>query len=256
MDGGDAAYLWAPVTVEEVGNILERSGYYRLSEIEPSQLDLAIPASAVVDDPWLLESGAGAGDAGITQSSLLPVRAPTGSYEDKTLEHVSEHVRPRTTAPLQLTAAWESTPNQVENHNNRIGLQNAIYNGVGQLVWAIPDSVPTAGGDSVPKADVVAYFNAHHHVKIKAGSKVLTAGFDNFFTLSNNTNYYINMTEAAQTGGAFSDGASVTIELASNIPSRSELADEAYQANTPNIGSGPANKTWKTDGSGVAGWRD
>ena len=50
---GDAQYLWATVTIVEVGNIQNFSDYFRISEEVPSGLDVDLPYTAIANPPWV-----------------------------------------------------------------------------------------------------------------------------------------------------------------------------------------------------------
>ena len=76
---GDAAYVWAPASWVEVGDVgpVDEGNWWRLSEYEPSDLDLRIPAADVVDPPWVLDDGSNVTEAlkdaiqGANEDSLL-----------------------------------------------------------------------------------------------------------------------------------------------------------------------------------------
>ena len=78
---GDAAYLWATVSIAEVGDVggwgASHGGYYRLSSEVPSGLDVDLPYTAIGNAPWVRTDG----------SNVTPelVEAIQGSNEDEDL---------------------------------------------------------------------------------------------------------------------------------------------------------------------------
>ena len=242
--GTDAAYLYMPVTLDEVGDLSEAGSYYRISVEEPSGLAVSLPPESIISPPWLR-----------TDATNRPADVPTptlnqqtklllSSLRAATIEHLAQHFRPQTTGPTRVTATWETSSTDIDS--GEMGFQNVLLNGIAQLFWKIPAAVPVAGsGDTLPRADIVQYFTAHHNVVVYTISTVLTAKVTYFFTQGGV--HFINIAEAALTGPAFADGNTVTVELESNIPSRAQIADQAYQASATNVagGGGAAGKVWK-----------
>ena len=57
---GDAAFLWATATWDEVNDIpdvVDYGNYFKIAEYEPTDLDLRIPASDILDPPWIRTDG-------------------------------------------------------------------------------------------------------------------------------------------------------------------------------------------------------
>ena len=159
-----------------------------------------------------------------------------GDWGTATVEHLNEHVVPKTTGPTNVTATWETG---VIDAAGKIGWQNVLTNGVGTLEWQIPASVPVQGGGTIPRADVTAYFNSHHTINVAVGSAVIKGPIQNFSLLSGR--YYItigdsigtpNRKAATQTGTP-ADGATAVVQLDSSIPTKDEIADEALKVNIP-----------------------
>ena len=74
LDGtGDAAYVWAPATWVEVGDVgpQDEGDWWRLSTFEPSDLDIRLPAGDVIDPPWPRADGALLTDADVTGQTAL-----------------------------------------------------------------------------------------------------------------------------------------------------------------------------------------
>ena len=227
---GDAQYLWATATIAEVGDIENFGDYYRISHQAPSGLDVDLPHTAISDPPWIEWPTTLADD--ITQTSKILVDTATGRHE-ATVSHFSEHVRPQTTEARIATSNWMFDGSNITQADAKIGIVNSPIGGIMQLAWSIPANVPLSDGTTLPKSDVVAYFNQHHEVDIYSGSYVIKGNITSFF-ISLGV-HYINLSGAIITGSAPADGASINIKLQSNIPSRPQIADQAYKANSPNI---------------------
>ena len=242
--GTNGAYLWMPVTIDEVGDLQDTNGYYRIALEAPSGLDVKLPSTAIVAPPWLRTDASNRPSDVPTPTLNQQTKLLLSSLRAATIEHLAQHFRPQTTGPTRVTATWETSSTDIDS--GEMGFQNVLLNGIAQLFWKIPAAVPVAGsGDTLPRADIVQYFTAHHNVVVYTISTVLTAKVTYFFTQGGV--HFINIAEAALTGPAFADGNTVTVELESNIPSRAQIADQAYQASATNVagGGGAAGKVWK-----------
>ena len=63
---GDAAYVWHTATwdeVDEIPDVVDYGNYFLIAAEEPSHLDLRIPATDVLDPPWVRTDGSNIGDA-------------------------------------------------------------------------------------------------------------------------------------------------------------------------------------------------
>ena len=184
----------------------------------------------------------------ITQSTDLLL----ADWGDVSVEHLNEHIVPKTTAPTDVTGTWETASATIINKNGTIGWLNTIVNGVGTLQWALPDSVPVQGGGTIPAADVIDYFNQHHSINLSFGSVVIKGPLQNFADLRSLSGYVtITIGDntkcitpprtdpricAVQTGTIndnTDDGAAVAIGLQSDLVDRDEFAETAFKANIP-----------------------
>ena len=193
-----------------------------------------------LDEKWLRLDGSNAtGTTAITQTSEIPVRSATGTYEDKTIGHLSEHFTPRTTSPFQVSATWDNTANKVIADSDKIGIQNQLQNGAMQLVWGMSANPSLHGvSDTIPRADVVKYFTSQHHAEIVIGSAIIKGPIESFF--KNSGKWYINLgfpadpDRAATVTGNPTDGTAGYVELDSDLISRSEF--DAAVATIPDKG--------------------
>ena len=188
----------------------------------------------------LLDGSNATGNTAITQTSEIPVKASSGDYENKTIGHISEHITPRTTSPFKIAATWEETYTQVTANSNKIGIINPLSNGVMQIVWGL-SATPSlySVSDTIPRADVVKYFNAQHHAEIVVGSAVIKGPIDSFFQTAGI--WYINLgtdeADATQTPPppwTGMDGTAGYVELDSDLISRAEF--DAAVATIPEKG--------------------
>ena len=182
-------------------------------------------------------------------------------WGEVSIEHLNEHIIPKTTGPTRLTATWEDQLGSITAGSNKIGWGSALQHGVGTLWWGIPASVPVSGGGTVPRADVLAYFNSHHEINLAVGSVVIKGVIQNGSLLSGV--YYITIGEsdnhATQTGGTPTDGASVVVDLDSLLATKAQIEEAALKASDETIGGkgGTAGQLWTRGSSDSnAGWED
>ena len=212
---GNAAYIYAPVTVDEVGSVDDQSDGWRITETPPTDIlsglrgRLPIPSTPELD-----------------QSSKLLL----STFNEATIAHLGKHIRPDTTAPTIIPTTFETTNANIKNQNNLIGIQNPLLNGVMALLWSIPNSVNDSGGNAVAVADIEDRLNIHHQFELYSGSKVIKGTVTNFnkVVLPGATYHQVNLQNATQTGSAFTDGESVNIEIKSNLVGRDEFSAIAF----------------------------
>ena len=238
-NAGDAAYRYYTANwdaVNDLPDVVDYGDYMHIADYEPTDLDIKIPASDVIGgkDKLDLDGANATGTTDIAQTSQVPVKTPTGDYENKSVAHLSEHVRPQTTAPRYITLTWETTSDDINDGNSKVGWQNTIdpNTNIGQLKISFPDPVPLQGGGSISIADLKAILNAHHRLDLYSGSTIIKGSITNFFTSFGE--YFVNIQNATQSALP-TDGLSMTLKLESNIPNRDEIADQAFLDNDPNI---------------------
>ena len=247
---GDAAYVWAPASWVEVGDVgpVDEGNWWRLSEYEPSDLDIRIPAADIIDPPWMERAGAGTGDTAVAQASYIPVRSPTGEYEDKSVAHMGDHIRPQITAPRVLSATYETTAGDVDAGDGLIHV-GAISGGSATVTWGIRDSEAIDGGGDLPKADIQAILTLHHRITIYAGSKVFKGSITGYGGGSGSYPYQLTVSGATLTGNAFTDAAAMKVKLESAIVDRDEFAEVAFSGELTDLEGVPdvpaANGTYK-----------
>lgn len=219
VGSGNAAYLYMPVTVDEVGNIDNPSDGWRLTETPPTNLLAGLRSRLPV-------------------SGNLPTLAQTtklllSNFEEVSIAHLGEHIIPQTTEERRFDMAWETLASTVGSKNNRIAIQNAILGGISQLILSFPDSISLEGGGSIPIADVESILNGHHQFTCFKGTIVYKGTITGFLRDANTGNYYINLKDATYTGGTFADGDTVKILLESNLIARDEISKNAFIATEP-----------------------
>ena len=121
-----------------------------ISDIEPTDLNIKLPFTDVVGEKEKLDlDGANAtGTTDIAQTSEIPVKqAGENNYQNKSVAHLSEHVRPQTTAPRLISLTWETTLANINDGNSKVGWQNTIdpNTNIGQLKISFADPVPLVG---------------------------------------------------------------------------------------------------------------
>ena len=60
VSSGDAAYIWATATWDEVNQIpdvIDYGNYFKVAEYQPSDLQVRLPATDILDPPWLRVDG-------------------------------------------------------------------------------------------------------------------------------------------------------------------------------------------------------
>ena len=172
----------------------------------------------------------------ITQATDLLL----SDFQEVSVAHLGEHVRPQTTEPRIITATWETTANDVKNGNGLVGISNPLSGGIMQITWSIQDNSPLAGGGTISRSDVLEYFNQHHEMDIYTGSKVIKGNITSFLTtnIGGNRRYFVNLQDATHTG-TFTDGESVSIKLQSNIAARDEFAPVAFSGDYDDLTDKP-----------------
>ena len=87
---GNAAYIWATATWDEVNDIpdvTEVGNYFLISLEEPSDLDVRLPASDILNPPWYDPTGNTKTDADLTGDTKLLI----SDGDDVTLNEIYEH---------------------------------------------------------------------------------------------------------------------------------------------------------------------
>ena len=225
---GTAAYIYFYATVDEV-ETFANGDYFRISDLEPSDLDIDIPVSAINN----LSAGITTAFRNALKVSGSPTLTQTtrlflDTFESVTISHLNEHIIPKTTGPINISGTFETTLNDISGKNSKIGFQNPLHNGVAQIRWALPDNVSVIGGDTVPVSDVENYFDQHHKFIMTSGTKVFQGIAQNFVKVFGI--YYVNVgsdSDPATLVGTFADGDSVTIRLQSQLVKRDEFSDIA-----------------------------
>ena len=225
---GTAAYIYFYATVDEV-ETFANGDYFRISDLEPSDLDIDIPVSAINN----LSAGITTAFRDALKVSGSPTLTQTtrlflDTFESVTISHLNEHLIPKTTAPINISGTFETTLNDISGKNSKIGFQNPLHNGVAQIRWALPDNVSVIGGGTVPVSDVENYFDQHHKFIMTSGVKVFQGIAQNFVKVFGI--YYVNVgsdSDPATLVGTFADGDSVTIRLQSQLVKRDEFSDIA-----------------------------
>ena len=100
---GDAAYIWAQATWDEVVDVSEVTDfgdYFLIDREEPTKIPIEIPYTDILAPPWLLS------EPGSLQGSIVPgsyiLIQTTQGWGVATIAHLSEHVKPQTTAPRDI----------------------------------------------------------------------------------------------------------------------------------------------------------
>ena len=225
---GTAAYIYFYATVDEV-ETFANGDYFRFSDLEPSDLDIDIPVSAINNlSVGITTAFRTAMKVSGTPTLTQTTRLFLDTFESVTISHLNEHIIPKTTGPINISGTFETTLNDISGKNSKIGFQNPLHNGVAQIRWALPDNVSVIGGDTVPVSDVENYFDQHHKFIMTSGAKVFQGIAQNFVKVFGI--YYVNVgsdSDPATLVGTFADGDSVTIRLQSQLVKRDEFSDIA-----------------------------
>ena len=244
---GDAAYVWAPASWVEVGDVgpVDEGNWWRLSEFAPSDLDLRIPAADVVDPPWVKPSGTELTDAILSNDDKVLMSDGDEAELGEIVEwHDQNHTGATTLAGYEFST---STPNAA----GEVQVTAPVGNN--------PGSYSIQAEDDDDKALLKAIIIANKRVRVKVSAtryvefKAGGAPADLFGRLSGNF--------AASTyrtlGAALTDGQTVGVEVHSNIPARDELPDQAYSDESPNIAGagGTDGQVWtRGDSEDDAAW--
>ena len=246
---GDAAYVWAPATWVEVGDVgpVDEGNWWRLSEYAPSDLDIRIPARDVIDPPWVKPSGTELDDSTLSNDDEVLFadgdKAPLGE--------VYEHHDQFHTGSTELAGYTfqTSTPDAVAEVqvNAPVGENSGSY------------SIQPKDADD--KALLKAIIIANKRVRVSVSDtqyvefKATGGPADLFGRLSGN---FPAASYHAQ-GSAIANDAAVGIKVHSNIPARSELPDQVFNDESPNIAGkgGTVGQKWTRGTSDENGyWAD
>lgn len=211
---GNAAYLYMPVTIVEVGSVSDPSDGWRITEVPPLDVLAGLRGRLPV-----------AGTPDISQATEVLF----SDFYKATLARLGKHIRPDTTEPTDILATFETTNSTIKNGNNLIGILNPVLDGAAQIKWGLGATVNDSDGNSIAESEIADRLNVHHDIRVSAGEVVLKGTVNNFSknTLPNDVHYLINLIDATQVG-TFTDGASVTIEISSNLVSRNEFSVIAF----------------------------
>ena len=90
VGSGDGGYIWCLATWDEVNDIpdvVDVGNYMRVSLEEPSELDIRLPASDILEPPWLAPTGTTKTDSDISTDTKLMV----SDGDDVELGEIYEH---------------------------------------------------------------------------------------------------------------------------------------------------------------------
>ena len=212
---GSAAYLYMPVTIDEVGDVTDPSDGWRISESPPTSIIAGLRGR--------LPKGTGL--PALSQSTEMLL----ADFAKVTLARLGKHIRPDTTEPTDIPSTFEATNSDIKNGNNLIGILNPPQAGDAQVKWGLGATVNDADGNSIAESEIQDRLNVHHDITISASGVVLKGRVDNFSknSLPNDVHYLINLSDATLTG-TFTDGLAVTIEISSNLVGRDEFSVIAF----------------------------
>ena len=199
------------------------------------------------------------GATAVTQSSEIPVRAPGGKYENKSIGHLNDHFLPVRTKPRTLSATYETTATDITAES---GLIHALQHPGSQtwsVFWGIRDDEALDGGGSMPAEDIEAILTFHHKLTIKSadGSKSLKGSITGYGG-GGAYRYQVQLGGGTKTGAAFADGEAIKVVLQSALVDRDEFVEAVFGASETNVAgrAGAAGKIWAYLSSATnAGWR-
>ena len=227
-DDGDYVYARADwVETGDIADVADYGDYFRIGREVPSKLKVELPWTDILGAPWMEKAGAGTGDTAVAQDSFMPVRSPAGEYEDKSVAHMGDHIRPQLTAPRVLSATYETVQGDIDAGDGKINV-GAGVSGSAQVTWGVRANEAIAGGGSLPKADILKILTLHHRITVYAGSKVLKGTISGYGGGIAAYPYQVTVSDATKTGGAFADGDAIKIKLESALVDRDELAAAAF----------------------------
>ena len=206
----DVIQFWYDPTKAVIKGLGQYRQFTTNASLKVGFADMGVP-------PYLRDALPTGATPALTRATKFLLR----DWGETTLDHLNEHIVPKTTGPTVLTATWETASGTITAGSGKIGWLSVLTDGVGTLQWGIEDNVPVSGGGTVPKADVLAYFNAHHEIDIAVGAVVIKGTIQNFANLG-----YYTVTigtsddHATQTGGNPTDGAATTIDLDSLLATK------------------------------------
>ena len=233
---GNAAYIWATATWDEVNDlpdVADHGDYMLIAEREPSALDIELPASDILAPPWLRLSG-----TELTDGTVQPEDEVVFSDGD-TIEltelvewHDEHHTGSRTLAGYRYVTT-NTIP--VAGDINYAASPTPPNTGVMYIHPLNDDERGSIKAKVVVGRKIKFYLGVGNEVAAVVNSTPL----DLFGKLSFNV---INVVVT----GTLTNNAAATIPIESAIPARNEIADAAFVANAPNVagGGGALGRVW------------
>ena len=217
---GNAAYLWMSVTVDEVGSVTSASDGWRITETPPTSVLAGLRGRLPISE----------GLPVLSQTTKLLL----STFEEATLARLGKHIRPDTTEPTEIPATFETTNVNIKNGNNLIGILNPVVSGAAQIKWGLGATVNDADGNSIAESEIQDRLNIHHDISVSEDDVILKGTIASFtkVTIVGEYFYQITLQDATQVG-TFTDGASVDINISSNLIARDEISQNAFVATEP-----------------------
>lgn len=245
---GDAAYVWAPASWVEVGDVgpVDEGDWWRLSEYEPSDLDIRIPARDVIDPPWIKPSGTTLSESELTDDDeIVLVDGDTVTVRQRDEYHDLHHVGTLTIPNLRYVTT--TTPSTGGDINFAANQQDSTR---GIVAYKYADAA--ARNAFKPKIVVGRRFTLRLSDSINVKGVIDSTPADLFGRLS------FNLVDVT-TEGTRTNNHAASIIVASNIPATDQLVDAAFTGSSPNVAGkgGSPGQVWTRGSSSTNGdWAD
>ena len=245
-DDGDYVYARATwVETGDIADVVDYGDYFRIGREVPSKLKVELPWTDILGAPWLKPTGTELTETDLGDESLIQLAS--GDAVD--LRNLNEYHDLHHVGVLVISGL-----RYVTNSSPATG---------GDINFAPNNQDPTKGlvtykyANEAAKAVFKPKIVVGRRFELKLSDNIYVKGTiestpsDLFGRLSFNLN-------GVTTAGARTNNHNASIIVDSNIPGRDEIADQAYDAESPNIAGkgGSAGKIWSWLTSATdAGWK-
>ena len=249
VDSGNAAYIYATATWDEVNDIpdvTEVGNYMLISEEEPSELNVRLSAKDILNAPWLDPTGTTITDADISSDTKIMLE----DGDDVTVGELYEHHDQNHVGETKL-------PNysHVTNTNTTTAGTVAISapsGGTGAYYIVPRDEADKALLKNILIADKKVRFWVSDSRYIEFRPNGTPATFGNRLVGSYPASGY------SVVGAALPNNQAISIEVRSNIPDYDDYVSQVFKDESENVGGkgGAAGKIWAWISSATdAAWK-
>ena len=231
VDTGNAAYIWAYATwdeVEDIPDVTEVGNYFLLSEEEPSSLDVRLPASDILNPVDLISAAFRLGmltgveetDASLSAATKLLL----DNFNEVSLGELFEHHDQNHTGFTELTGYNFKTGSQTPNAGD-VAYDAALPGGSTGAYYIKPK---TDDDKALLKKILIAHKTVYFEVDATRFVKFQPTGTPTELFGRLVGSYAAGSFE--EQGEGLTNNHAITLDIASNIPARSEYRNIAFKA--------------------------